>query len=559
MPKRSLKIPYSGTTLLEMSLLNKGTAFSPEERDDLHLHGLLPQTVETIEEQASRVHFQYLMLKSEIDKHIYLRNLQDTNETLFYYILRQHLETMLPVVYTPTVGEACQRFSEIYRAARGIFVSYPNRHRIDELLANVTKRNVKVIVVTDGERILGLGDQGIGGMGISIGKLSLYSACGGISPAYTLPVVLDSGTNNQLLLGNPMYMGWKNPRISGEEYDDFIEAFILAVQRRWPNCLLQFEDFAQRNAAPLLSRYRERICCFNDDIQGTAAVTLASVLSAVRSLKQNLRDQRFVFFGAGSAGCGIAHQIASKLMREGLNESEARSRIFMVDRFGLLTTEMPNLLPSQAPFAKNPGDFGDRGREGTSLSLLTTVEYARPTVLIGTSGQPGLFTEAVVRAMNASCERPIILPLSNPDTHIEARPEDIIRWTQGSAIVATGSPFFPVSYEGQIYEISQCNNSYIFPGLGLGVLSSGARIITDEMIMAASEALAKHSPLANDGNGSLLPSMKHIDFISQSIAEQVALTAQNQGVAAKTSYDELLKSIASNTWRPEYRPYSLQK
>ncbi len=363
--KRPLYIPYAGPILLEFPLLNKGSAFSEEERSHFNLLGLLPEAVETIEEQAERAYRQYQGFKNEIDKHIYLRNIQDTNETLFYRLLEKHLNEMMPIIYTPTVGEACEHFSEIYRRARGLFISYPNRERIDDMLQNATKHNVKVIVVTDGERILGLGDQGIGGMGIPIGKLSLYTACGGISPAYTLPVVLDVGTNNPQLLNDPLYMGWRHPRITGEEYHEFVDEFIQAVKRRWPNVLLQFEDFAQNNAMPLLNRYRDEICCFNDDIQGTAAVTVGTLIAASRAAGSQLSDQTVTFLGAGSAGCGIAEQIIAQMQCEGLSEDEARARVFMVDRFGLLTDDMPNLLrfPEQAGAeARQPERLGNRQR-----------------------------------------------------------------------------------------------------------------------------------------------------------------------------------------------------
>lgn len=351
--KRPLYIPYSGPALLETPLLNKGSAFTDEERSNFNLHGLLPEAIETIEEQAERAYKQFLGFKTDIDRHIYLRNIQDTNETLFYRLIDSHLSEIMPVIYTPTVGEACEHFSDIYRRHRGLFISYPNKDNIDDMLQNATKQNVKVIVVTDGERILGLGDQGIGGMGIPIGKLSLYCACGGISPAYTLPVVLDVGTNNQQCLNDPLYMGWRHPRITGDEYYEFVDAFINAVKRRWPNVLLQFEDFAQKNAMPLLTRYRDELCCFNDDIQGTAAVTLGSLIAASRAANSQLKDQTVAFLGAGSAGCGIAEQIIAQMIAEGLSEAEARERIFMVDRFGLLTDQMPTLLDLRLSLCKS--------------------------------------------------------------------------------------------------------------------------------------------------------------------------------------------------------------
>ena len=553
--KRPLYIPYAGPILLEFPLLNKGSAFSEEERSNFNLHGLLPEAIETIEEQVERAYRQYQDFKNDNDKHIYLRNIQDTNETLFYRLLDSHLSEMMPIIYTPTVGEACEHFSDIYRRARGLFISYPNRDRIDDMLQNATKQNVKEIFDTDGESILGLGDQGIGGMGIPIGKLSLYTACGGISPAYTLPVVLDVGTNNPQRLNDPLYMGWRHPRISGDEYHAFVEEFIQAVKRRWPNVLLQFEDFAQNNATPLLNRYRDELCCFNDDIQGTAAVTLGSLIAASRAAGSQLRDQTVAFLGAGSAGCGIAEQIIAQMKSEGLSEEEARARVFMVDRFGLLTDKLPNLLDFQSKLVQKSASLEQWQVESDAISLLEVVRNAKPTVLIGVSGQPGLFTEELIREMHKHCPRPIVMPLSNPTSRVEARPEDIINWTDGAALVATGSPFSPVTYKDQLFPIAQCNNSYIFPGIGLGVLAAGAKRVTDAMLMAASRALADCSPLATDGHGALLPNIDDIQGVSKCIAMEVGKAAQLQGVAVVTSEEALSKAIEHNFWRPQYRIY----
>ncbi|MFJ5467028.1 NAD-dependent malic enzyme [Pectobacterium sp. CHL-2024] len=553
--KRPLHIPYAGPILLEFPLLNKGSAFTEEERANFNLHGLLPEAVETIEEQAERAWRQYQEFKHDIEKHVYLRNIQDTNETLFYRLLDGHLSEMMPIIYTPTVGEACEHFSDIYRRARGLFISYPNRAHIDDMLQNATKQNVKVIVVTDGERILGLGDQGIGGMGIPIGKLSLYTACGGISPAYTLPVVLDVGTNNPQRLNDPLYMGWRHPRITDDEYYEFVDEFIQAVKRRWPNVLLQFEDFAQKNATPLLNRYRDEICSFNDDIQGTAAVAIGSLIAASRAAGTQLRDQTVAFLGAGSAGCGIAEQIVAQMKSEGLSEEEARSRVFMVDRFGLLTDKLPNLLDFQSKLVQKSELLADWDCNSDAISLLEVVRNAKPTILIGVSGQPGLFTEEIIREMHKHCARPIVMPLSNPTSRVEARPEDIIRWTEGAALVATGSPFAPVNYQGKVFPIAQCNNSYIFPGIGLGVLASGAKRITDGMLMAASRALADCSPLANNGEGALLPDLSDIQQVSKRIALDVGKAAQLQGAAVVTSADALQKAIEHNFWQPQYRSY----
>ncbi|MDF1894724.1 NAD-dependent malic enzyme [Rahnella contaminans] len=553
--KRPLYIPHAGPILLEFPLLNKGSAFTEEERSNFNLHGLLPEAVETIEEQADRAYRQFQNFKTDIDKHIYLRNIQDTNETLFYRLLDSHLSEMMPVIYTPTVGEACEHFSDIYRRARGLFISYPNRTHIDDMLQNATKQHVKVVVVTDGERILGLGDQGIGGMGIPIGKLSLYTACGGISPAYTLPVVLDAGTNNPQLLNDPLYMGWRHPRITGEEYEAFVDQFIQAVKIRWPNVLLQFEDFAQKNAMPILERYRDELCCFNDDIQGTASVALGSLIAASKAAGGKLSDQTVAFLGAGSAGCGIAEQIVAQMKSEGLSEEEARAKVFMVDRFGLLTDKLPNLLDFQSKLVQKSSALANWGMANDSISLLDVVRHAKPTVLIGVSGQPGLFTEEIIREMHKHCARPVVMPLSNPTSRVEATPADILNWTDGAALVATGSPFAPVSHKGTLYPIAQCNNSFIFPGIGLGVIASGATRVTDGMLMAASRTLAECSPLATEGKGSLLPDVDDIQGVSKCIALEVGKAAQLQGVAMVTSEDTLSKAIEHNFWAPQYRSY----
>ena len=552
---RSLYIPYAGPVLLEFPLLNKGSAFSLEERLNFNLLGLLPSVVETIEEQAERAWLQYQGFKSEIDKHIYLRNIQDTNETLFYRLVENHLVEMMPVIYTPTVGAACERFSEIYRRARGVFINYENRHHMDDILQNVTTPNIKVIVVTDGERILGLGDQGIGGMGIPIGKLSLYTACGGISPAYTLPVVLDVGTNNPQLVNDPLYMGARHPRITGDEYYAFVDEFVQAVRHRWPNVLLQFEDFAQKNAMPLLTRYRDEICSFNDDIQGTAAVTVGTLIAASKAAGSQLSEQKIVFLGAGSAGCGIAEQIIAQMQREGLSESAARENVCMVDRFGLLTDNMPNLLPFQTKLVQKRDQLSHWDITNEAISLMDVVRNMKPDILIGVSGQTGLFTEELIREMHKHCPRPIVMPLSNPTSRVEATPQDIITWTDGQALVATGSPFAPVQWQDKIFPIAQCNNAYIFPGIGLGVIASGASRITDEMLMAASATLAEHSPLVKNGEGLVLPELKDIQIVSREIAFAVAQTAQQQGVAVVTSVKALHQAIDENFWKPEYRAY----
>lgn len=553
--RRPLYISYAGPTLLETPLLNKGSAFSAQERESFNLTGLIPPRFETIEEQVERCYKQFSSFDSAINKHIYLRAIQDKNETLFHKLVQENLDEMLPIIYTPTVGDACEQFSDIYRSNRGLFISYEERHQIDDILRNATKGKVKVIVVTDGERILGLGDQGIGGMGIPIGKLSLYTACGGISPAYCLPVMLDVGTNNEKLLNDPMYMGARHKRIGQAEYDEFVELFINAVKRRWPHVMLQFEDFAQPNAMPLLERYRDRICCFNDDIQGTASVTVGSLLAACRAKGVKLASQKVAFVGAGSAGCGIAEQIISQMVREGADAEQARSQVFMVDRYGLLTQGMTGLRDFQAKLVQRTDAITDWQVTGEYASLLEVVENAQPDILIGVSGQPGLFTEAVIKAMKAGSELPIIFPLSNPSRQVEARPEQVIEWIKGKAIVASGSPFEPVEYDGNTYPIAQCNNSYIFPGIGLGVVSANINRITDDMLMVASETLAAASPLANETGNELLPPITGIAQLSKAIAFNIAKVAFQQNLALEISDDQLRDKIERNFWQAEYRQY----
>ncbi len=553
-PKRPLYISYAGPVLLETPLLNKGSAFSKYERLMFNLEGLLPYNIETIEEQAERCYQQFKSFHNLLEQHVYLRNIQDTNETLFFRLVVEHLEEIMPCIYTPTVGRACQDFSKIYRRKKGLFISYPDRDRLDDIMQNATKHNVKVIVVTDGERILGLGDQGIGGMGIPIGKLSLYTACGGISPAYTLPVVLDVGTNNEELRNDPLYMGWRHERIAGDDYYEFVEKFVQAVVHRWPNVLLQFEDFASSHASPLLEKYKDRLCCFNDDIQGTAAVTVGTLLAACKNIEQDLGSQRILFLGAGSAGCGIAEQIIAHMKLAGVSNEEARSRIALIDSRGLVTDDLAYLKDFQKPVAQKRADSdgwprNDKGR----VDFINTVANFKPTVLIGVSMQPNVFTKEIVDLLLKVTDRPIILPLSNPTSKCEAAPEDLIRWSNGKAIVATGSPYEPVELDGKRYPIAQCNNSYIFPSVGLAVLAVKATRVTETMFMAASEALAQCST-EYEGNA-LLPPLTEIRKVSLKIAKAVAKQAMTDGVANLMTDVALDEQLEKNFWTPEYRQY----
>ena len=550
-----LEVPFGGHLLLERPLLNKGTAFTREERRTFGLFGLLPPREETLEEQVARAYEAYQQKPTDLERHIYLRQLQDANETLFYRLLLDHLAEMMPIVYTPTVGLACERFSHIYRRPRGLFLAYPERGSLGEALGNVAAPRVEVIVVTDGERILGLGDQGAGGLGIPIGKLSLYTACGGIHPATTLPIVLDVGTNNRERLDDPLYVGWRHERIAGDEYDAFIDAFVAAVSRKFPGVLLQWEDFAQTHAGPILDRYRDRLCTFNDDIQGTAAVTTGTLLAAAAAAGGRLRDQRVAILGAGSAGCGIGEQLVAAMVAEGLPEPEARARFFLIDRPGLLHDGLDGLLPFQRRFAQ-PKDrvLGWRPGPGEAIGLLDVVRNARPTILIGASGQPGTFTEASVRAMAEHAPRPIIFPLSNPTSRAEATPADLIAWTDGRALVATGSPFDDVAYGGRRFPIAQCNNSYIFPGLGLGVVAVGARRVSDAMFMAAARALADASPTRRDPAGPLLPPLADSRRVSRAIALAVAAAARREGLAENSRAEDLERLIDAKVWEPRYLP-----
>lgn len=554
-PERPVVVSYSGPALLNTPVLNKGCAFTEKERELFDLKGLLPHRFESLEVQVKRAYKQYQSFDEPINKHVFLRGVQDKNETLFYRLVTEHIEEMMPIIYTPVVGEACERFSEIYRQHRGLFIGYGDRHNMDEILNNVTKQNIKVIVVTDGSRILGLGDQGAGGMGIPIGKLSLYTACGGISPAYTLPITLDVGTNNEALLNDPLYIGAQHKRIAQDEYDEFVDLFIKAVKKRWPNALLQFEDFEQKQALPLLEKYRDELCCFNDDIQGTASVTAGTLLAACKVKGEALKDQRIVFVGAGSAGCGIAEQLIAHMQQEGLSEQQARSQIFMIGRNGLITESSERLTPAQAKLTQSNQQIEPWQTQTQQPNLTEVVINAQPTVLIGVSGQPGLFTRELITQMQAHCEQPIIFPLSNPSKKIEATPEKLVQWTEGKAIIATGSPFDPVEFNGNQYPIAQCNNSYIFPGLGLAVVAANITRISEEMLMKASDVLAAESPRLKVGNEQLLPPLTDIVEISKHIAFAVAKLAQQQGLAEQCNEATLLEKIEANFWQPKYREY----
>jgi malate dehydrogenase (oxaloacetate-decarboxylating) len=553
-----IKTSLTGYDLINRPMLNKGTAFTDEERDVFGLHGLLPPHIGTLDAQIKRRLRALDGLPPGFEQYAFLRDLQDTNETLFYALLAANIERMLPLVYTPTVGEGCQRFSEIWRKPRGLFLSYPHKDRIAQILAHPRFDQVRCIVVSDGERILGLGDQGAGGMGIPIGKLSLYSALAGIHPNTTLPLLLDVGTDNQDRRNDPIYIGWCHERVRGQEYDDFIENFVTAVLERWPHVLLQWEDFAGANAARLLERYRDRLCTFNDDIQGTAAVATATLLAAINVTGKPLTEQRIAMLGFGSAGVGIASLMVKAMQEAGLSEQDARDRVYAVDKDGLLVEGYPGLHPTQLPFVKKREKVaGWKLVNPDKIELLDVVQNAKPTVVIGVSGQPGVFTREMVQAMSSYVERPIIFPLSNPTSRSEATPQDLLDWSRGSALVGTGSPFPPVSVNGQPIPIDQTNNSYVFPGVALGVISSRASRVTDAMFMVAAKTLAGLSPTVKDKKGRLLPPITEIPSVSIAIAIAVAEQARKEKLAQLGPEEEIEQAVRANIWQPRYLPYRL--
>ena len=557
-----IETSLTGLGLLNAPIFNKGTAFPESERDDFSLHGLLPPHVGTLDEQVDRRLRAFRAQPDDFSRYTLMRDLQDVNETLFYALVMRNIEEMLPIVYTPAVGEGCQRFSEIWRRPRGVFLSYPNRARIETILKHPRYDGVRCIVVSDGERILGLGDQGAGGMGIPIGKLALYTALAGIHPLQCLPVLLDVGTDNAARIADPTYIGWRNQRVRGAEYDKFIDGFVRVVRKRWPHVLLQWEDFAGSNAARLLERYRDVLPSFNDDIQGTAAVAVATLLAAVKVTGIPFTEQRFVVYGFGSAGLGITKLLCQALIADGLSEQEARARFYAVDKDGLLIEGMQNMSRDQAAFARTSGEVESWPRGAQGIGLRDVVERARPTVLIGVSGQAGAFTEDIVRAMQRGLDRdfngrgvrPIILPLSNPTSRCEAAPADIIRWTEGRAIVGTGSPFAPVDFGGRTLKIAQTNNSYIFPGLALGVMSARAKRVSDGMIMAAAKALAALSPTRQDANGALLPPLESLRHVSMSVAVAAGRQAHDEGLA-EVKGEAFIEALRANVWEPVYLPY----
>ncbi len=554
-----VEVPFKGRRLVEHPIYNKGTAFTQEERESFELYGLFPETVSSLEIQTRRSYGHFQSKTSDLDKYIYLLALQDRMETLFFRLLLDHLEEMLPIVYTPTVGQACLKFSHIYRRPRGLYITPSNIHHIEQILANASFSNVMLIVVTDGERILGLGDQGAGGMGIPIGKSNLYVAAGGIHPAYCLPVLIDVGTNNEGALADPLYIGIKKHRLTGDAYNDIVERFVQGVRRVFPRALLQWEDFGKHHAFDLLHGYRNRICSFNDDIQGTGAVATSALLSAVRAKNQRLQDQRFVIFGQGQAGIGIAGQIMTGLREEGLSEDEARNLIFGIDQDGLLVEGM-KVSPEQRAWLKPRNLVSDwKLADPGTIGLLDTVQNARATVLIGVTGVTGAFSQEVLNALAQNTDVPVVMPLSNPTSQSECRAEEAFRFTEGKCICATGSPFPPVEIDGSMRHVSQCNNLFIFPGIGLGALVSGTSIITDQMFMAASRAISAMMTAEDLESGRVLPAITDVRRVSVQVALAVAKVARDAGLGLKTDDERLHAMILSALWNPEYLPYRYVK
>jgi malate dehydrogenase (oxaloacetate-decarboxylating) len=546
-----------GRQLLANRYHNKGTAFSTDERDKYRLNGLLPPVVESLDTQLQRVKAEFDAAHGDLARHIFLRALQANNSVLFYRFLVDNLEELLPIVYTPTVGLACQEWSRTYRREHGLYLSWPDRHRIPELLDNALSRdgidgNVDVVVVTDGERILGLGDLGLGGMGIPIGKLALYTAVGGVDPERTLPVFLDVGTENEALLSDPLYLGWRHRRLRDAEYDELVDAFVSALRGRCPHVLLQWEDFAQRNANRLLNSHRERICSFNDDIQGTAAVAVAAIVGGMRIGNAPLTDLRVVIVGAGSAGVGIARQAASALASAGVPSAEARRRCWLVDRDGLLHDRLDGLHDFQSEFVRPFGMVAHLADDEGRVQLIDVVRDVGPHALVGVTGQPGLFTEEIIRAQAELVVRPIVLPMSNPTPRAEGIPADILAWTDGRALVGTGSPFPSEFIGAELHAITQVNNLYLFPGLGRGVIAVKASRVSDGMLSAAATAIGSIAPADAEAPATLLPPLAQVGDVADAVALAVARQAVAEGQADPLDDDDISAAVEACKWRPQY-------
>lgn len=557
--EKYLAVLVKGKQILADPLLNKGTAFTHRERDELDLHGLLPPATGTMKKQLERAYENFKTHPTNLDKFVFLTALHDRNEVLFYRLVYEHIDEMMPIVYTPVVGEACEKFSHIYRTGRGIYITYEQKDNIEKILKNSRVDNPSIIVVTDGERILGLGDQGVGGMGIPIGKLALYTLCAGISPYTTLPILLDVGTDKEEALKDPLYLGMRHKRIRGDKYQAFIDSFVAAVKRVFPNVVLQWEDFLKGNAIKQLERFRDQLCTFNDDIQGTAGVVVAGLLSAMRITGRSMRDQKVLFAGAGASAQGISGLIVAAMMEEGMSRDEAVGRIFTVDSSGLVTKDRSNLEDFKATYARDIAEVAAwKVQDRSHITLEETIANVKPTILLGTSGTPGRFSEEAVRTMAEVVERPIIFPLSNPTSKSECTPEQAITWSGGRAIVATGSPFAPVEYGNRRYRIGQGNNAFIFPGVGLGLAVSRARRVTDAMFLAAARALAAQVSDADLEECAVYPTLTRIRECSHAVACATAAQAVKEGLADDEVMENLDKKIQQAMWVPEYLPISYE-
>ncbi|MBX9705179.1 MAG: NAD-dependent malic enzyme, partial [Gammaproteobacteria bacterium] len=545
--------------LMTTPQLNKGTAFSVQERHDFGLLGKLPPRVETLAEQTDRAYLQYQVTSDKLDRNIYLNNIHNINQVLFYNLVSKHLTEMVPTIYTPVVGQAVQAFSRQYRKARGLYLAYPERDYMEEMLDNRSNPEVDIIVVTDGEAVLGIGDQGVGGIDIPIAKLMVYTLIAGIDPNRVLPIQLDVGTDNEELLADPFYLGWRNKRVRGAEYDAFIERFVTAVKKKFPNVFLHWEDFGKNNGNKILSKYQDQLCTFNDDIQGTGAVALAAILAAIKHNKQKLIEQRIVIYGAGSAGMGITQQIYDYLLHQGYSEQEAKNCFWLIDRSGLLFGNNRTSLPEQQAFVRSKQEVSGWNIKDNRIELDEVVRQVKPTILIGCSAQAGAFTESLIKMMAEFNNHPIILPLSNPTERAEASPDDIIRWTEGRALVATGSPFEAVAYQQVSHQIAQCNNALIFPALGLGLVASRAQRCTPKMLMVAAEALAEHSPLSKKAGEPLLPDLEGARALAPEIAIAIAQEVIRSKLSPLKANIDVAELIKNHMWQPKYVPYKYRK
>jgi malate dehydrogenase (oxaloacetate-decarboxylating) len=548
---------FKGKTLLRTPTLNKGSAFSREERKLFELSGCLPYAVETIDRQVERVYREYLEFTTPLEKNNFLNTLHDTNEVLYYRLLLEHIAEMMPIIYTPTEGLSIEKYSHEFRRPRGLYVTYPDIDNIDSILEERVNEGIDLILVTDSEEILGIGDQGVGGIGIAVSKLVVYSLCAGVDPTRTLPIVLDVGTNRKSFLDDPLYVGWREPRVRGTEYDVFIDKFVTAVKKKFPGLFLHWEDFGRSNARRILEKYQDTMCTFNDDMQGTGAIATAGLLASSKGLGVNMRDHRIVIFGAGTAGCGVADRIADFMVKDGLSLEEARKQIWCVDKPGLLLSDTPDLTGAQKAYVRDPKEVEGWTRDSSGkIGLEEVVSKVHPTVLLGTSTRPGAFTEAIVKDMAAHTERPIIFPLSNPTKLNEAKPEDVIKWTDGKALIATGSPFDDVSFQGRSIRIGECNNAYVFPGLGLGAVVSKATRVSEGMIQAAVEAMAETCPVYKDSYSPLMPPLEGVRSVSKKVAIAVATQAMEEGLATNKPESGFETAINEAMWKPQYIPIS---